>query len=58
MGLGLTHFSQSSINSDLGNGRQTELNFQISRSVTLETSNNHAAARSLAVLYIEKARTN
>lgn len=58
VGLGLTHFSQSSINSDLGNGRQTELNFQISRSVTLSASNNATAARSLAVVYVEKARTN
>lgn len=58
VGLGLVHFSQSSINSDLGNGRQTELAFQTSRSVTLSASNGAVAARSLAVVYIEKARTN
>ncbi len=55
--LGLQHFNQSGINSRLGNGRQTELSFQVSRSVTLATSNATIAARSLAVLYLEKVRT-
>jgi hypothetical protein len=56
--LNLVHFSQSSVNSDLGNARQTELAFQTARSLTLSMSNNLLSARSTAVFYIEKARTN
>ena len=54
----LVRYPASPLNSFLGNARQTELVFQSSRSVTLAVSNALIAARSTALLYIEKARTN
>ena len=53
----LVRYPASPLNSHLGNARQTELVFQTSRSVTLAASNALMAARSTAVLYIEKTRT-
>ena len=46
--------SAAPLSSLLGNARQTELVYQTSRSFTLATSNALIAARSTAVLYIEK----
>ena len=54
--MGLVRYPDGSLNSLLGNAQQTELVFQISRSVTLEASNSLQAARSTAALYIEKCR--
>ena len=54
--LGLIRYPDDSLNSMLGNARQTELDFQISRSVTLEASNGLKSARGTAVLYLEKCR--
>ena len=56
--LNLVHYPASAINSALNNARQTELEFQISRSVTLAASNSLQAARATAVLFVEKTRTN
>ena len=53
----LVRYPASPLNSLLGNARQTELVFQTSRSVTLSVSNALIAARSTALLYIEKTRT-
>jgi hypothetical protein len=55
--LQLVRYPAPELLSHLGNSRQTELEFQVARSVTLEASNQSFAARSLAVLFIEKART-
>lgn len=54
----LVRYPASPLNSHLGNARQTELVFQTSRSVTLAASNALIAARSTAVLYLEKARAS
>ena len=55
-GLGLIRYPNDPLNSLLGNAQQTELVFQISRSVTLEASNGLKSARATAVAYIEKCR--
>ena len=56
--LQLIRYPASSLNSHLGNARQTELVFQTSRSLSLAMSNALIASRATAVLYIEKVRTN
>jgi len=53
----LVRFPASSLNSLLGNARQTELVYQTSRSFTLAVSNALIASRKNAVSYIEKTRT-
>ena len=53
----LVRFPASSLNSLLGNARQTELVYQTSRSFTLAVSNALMVSRETAVSYIEKART-
>ena len=57
-GLNLVHYPASGLLSDLGNGRQTELSFQASRSSTLAASNNVKTARESALAYVGKAKTN
>ena len=54
----LVHYPASPLSSALGNARQMELVYQTSRSVTLSVSNSLIAARSTAVLYLEKARAS
>ena len=53
----LVRFPASPLSSLLGNGRQTELVYQTSRSFTLATSNALIVSRENAVRYIEKTRT-
>ncbi len=54
--LGLIRYPNDPLNSLLGNAQQTELVFQICRSVTLEASNGLKSARATAVAYLEKCR--
>ena len=54
----LLHYPADPLNSHLGNARQMELVYQASRSVTLEVSNSLQTARSTAVLYLKKCRSN
>jgi hypothetical protein len=54
--LGLIRYPNDPLNSLLGNAQQTELVYQICRSVTLEASNGLKTTRATAVAFIEKCR--